>query len=289
MIYNSALQNLQKWKRLQQKQLNQQFLTEIIQGLSCSPFEAKAILNAVYQVYQPYFDVSPTLKPGQILFHVLSIETGPSTPLAESQQVTVTLTLDAGEEDLTIRAQHGIATLRRHRMQRVCHEAFQQGGVLTREDLAIRLFNCGERTISRDLQHLKAQDIILPLRSTIKDMGRAICHRSLIVQRWLAGKEYSEISQSTHHSIPSVKNYIGKFKRVVALAQDGHEASTIAFLVKLSPSLVEEYYRLYTTSGIVPHRHEELAGLAQKNFGLSRTVNNFNSTSGGDDNASNSA
>jgi hypothetical protein len=64
MIQNTALQ---KWHRLQQKQLDQQFLNEMVRGLECSPFESKAILNMVYHVYAPYFETSPTLKPTAIL------------------------------------------------------------------------------------------------------------------------------------------------------------------------------------------------------------------------------
>ena len=60
-------------------------------------------------------------------------------------------------------------------------EAFQQGGLLTVEDLAHRLLNCGERTISRDLAELESEGILLPLRSMIKDMGRALSHRELII------------------------------------------------------------------------------------------------------------
>lgn len=261
MIHNTVVQ---KWHRLQQKHLNQQFLNEMIRGLECSPFEAKAILNTVYTVYAPYFETSPALKPGQVFFQVVSCETAPNTHLAESQQVTVTLTLDAGDEDLQIRKQHGIIGLRQHRLQRICHEAFQQGGLLTVEDIAIRLFNCGERTLSRDLARLQAQGIMLPLRSTVKDMGRTISHRARIVKEWLAGNEYSAIAKTTHHSIPSVKNYISKFKRVVALAKDGHEAQTIAFLVKLSNTLVQEYYTLYQTCESVPHRQQELEELSKK-------------------------
>jgi hypothetical protein len=261
MINNSTLQ---KWDRLHHKQLNQQFLNEIMQGMECSPFEASAILDTVYRVYKPYFETSGTLKPGQILFQVASIHMGSQTPLAEGEQITVTLTLDGGAEDLKIRREQGVIGLRRHRMQRVCHEAFQQGGLLTVEDLANRLFNCGERTLSRDLAAFKQQGIVLPLRSTIKDMGRAISHRSIIVKEWLLGKEYSEISLITHHTPPAIQNYVDKFKRVVALSGKGFDVHTISFLVKISSSLVEEYYQLYKTGDIVPHRKEELTAFVKK-------------------------
>ncbi len=255
MINNSSLR---KWERLAKKQLNQQFLNEIIQGLNCSSFEASAILETVHKVYAPYFKTSGALKPGQILFQVVSIENGASIHLENCKQISVTLTLDAGEEDLKIREKEGVIGLRQYRIQRVCEEAFQQGGLLTVEDLANRLFNCGERTISRDLKALKEKNIVLPIRSTIKDMGRAISHRSLIIKEWLKGKEYSEISRDTYHSIYSIRNYVDKFKRVISLAEEGFDVNTIAFLVKISSSLVEEYYKIYSNLEIIPSRKEEL-------------------------------
>lgn len=133
-----------------------------------------------------------------------------------------------------------------------------QGGLLTVEDLANRLFNCGERTISRDLKYFNDQHICLPLRSTIKDMGRSLSHRSLIIKEWLKGKEYSDISRDTYHSIYSVRNYVDKFKRVISLAEEGFDVNTIAFLVKISSPLVEEYYKIYSNLEIIPSRREEL-------------------------------
>lgn len=262
MINNTSVQ---KWDRLAQKQLDQQFMNEIVHGLQCSPFEAKAILGTVYRVYAPYFETSGTLKPGQILFQVISIDEGPSTHLADSKQIAVTLTLDAGEEDLRLREKRGVIGLRRHRIQRVCVEAFQQGGLLTIEDLANRLFNCGQRTLSRDIQTLREEDIVLPLRSTIKDMGRSISHRSIIVKEWLKGREYTEISRNTHHSVGAVKNYIEKFKRVISLAEQGFDTHTIAFLVKLSAVLVKQYYHLYQSVPVVTHRRAELQCFLKKN------------------------
>lgn len=261
MINNSSLT---KWNRLSQKQLDQQFTHEIVHGMQCSPFEATAILETVYRVYAPYFETSGTLKPGQILFQVISVEASPSTRLADSKQLTVTLTFDAGHEDMEIRRRHGVPALRRHRMQRMAVEAFQQGGLLTIEDLANRLFNCGQRTLTRDLDILRRERIVLPLRSTIKDMGRSISHRSLIVEQWLLGKEYSEIASITHHSVPSVQNYVSKFKRVIALTEEGYDVHTVAFLVKLSASLVQSYHQLYQMVKIVAHRRKELRSFLKK-------------------------
>ena len=261
MLNNSSLD---KWNRLRQKELDHQFLNEIITGLNCSPFEAQAVLEAVHKVFARYFETSGAIKPGQMLFQVVAINNGPPVPLAKCQQITVILTLDAGADDLVIKEKQGVIALRRHRLERVCHEAFQQGGLLTVEDLAHRLFNCGERTICRDLACFRKQQLLLPLRSTIKDMGRTLSHRVQIVKHWLRGKEYTEIARDCCHSIAAIHNYIDKFKRVVSLAQNGFDLHTIAFLAKVSAPLATQYLQLFRDTKILVHRRQELDSFLKK-------------------------
>jgi hypothetical protein len=261
MINNSSIG---KWERLRQKQQDVQFINRLQAGLNCSPFEAKAILNCVYEVYQPFFDNTASIKPGQILFEVVSVENSAKDKLSDCQMKTVVLTLDSGDDDLKVRQNEGVIGLRQHRLQRMATEAFQQGGLLTVEDIANRLLNCGERTVTRDIKMFKDKDIHLPLRSTIKDMGRSISHREMIVKHWLLGMEFSEIARRTNHSIEAIANYVEKFKRVVCLAKDNHEIATIAFLIKISVTLAQQYYHLYQTSKMVSHRENELNELIKK-------------------------
>jgi arginyl-tRNA synthetase len=76
--------------------------------------------------------------------------------------------------------------------------------------------------------------------------------------------EFSEISRRTNHSIEAIANYVDKFKRVIALAKDNYEIHTIAFFVKISKSLAQQYYDLYRASEIVEQRKEELDELLKK-------------------------
>ena len=174
MINNTALQ---RWERLAAKQLDQMFKQRMMAGLNCSPFEAEAILQNVHETYSTYFQCAPGLQPGHVSLQVVSIEAPPGPRLRQCTQLLVTLTLEDTAADLPVRKEGGVTALRRHRLVRVCHEAFQQGGLLTLEDLACRLFNCGQRTSCRDLQALRQHRICPPLRSTIKDIGRTLSHR----------------------------------------------------------------------------------------------------------------
>jgi len=53
-------------------------------------------------------------------------------------------------------------------------------------------------------------------------------------------------------------------ERIVALAEEGYDINTIAFLVRLSSSLVQIYYELYGNTKIVPHRRNELEFFLKK-------------------------
>ena len=50
MINNSTFD---RWKRLESKSLDNQFSYEIIHGMNCSPFEASAVLDTVYNLRFP--------------------------------------------------------------------------------------------------------------------------------------------------------------------------------------------------------------------------------------------
>jgi hypothetical protein len=261
MINNSSTQ---KWSRLESKSLDNQFLNDISKGLNCSSFEAKAVLDNVHKVYGDFFDCSQELAPGKAKFIVISAEDSPSKNLKEATKISVTLTINDDKEDLPIKENDGVVALRQHRLIRICNEAFMQGGLLTVEDIANRIFCCGERTIIRDLKDLRGENTFVPLRSTIKDMGRTLSHRSLIVREWVKGSEYTEIARKTNHSVKAIANYVNKFKQVVALMKEGYDVNTIAFLTKISKRLAEEYIDIKAHSIIVPSRKHELENLLKK-------------------------
>jgi hypothetical protein len=261
VINNTAVH---RWRRSADRNLDAQFLNAIMTGMNCSPFEAEAIRDAVHSVYGPLMESADTLKPGQIRISVIDASVAPNIPLAQALQCLVVLTLDAGEPDRQVRREHGVTALRRQRFLRICEEAFQQGGLLTLEAIS-DLFNCAVRTLVTDLAAVRAAGITPPLRSTVKDMGRAVTHRRQIVEQWLAGREYSDIARSSRHSIASVANYVEKFKRCSALLGSGFDLETTAAIARMSPSLARMFSQLVAEARPVAHRREELEKLTQKN------------------------
>ena len=235
--------------RLTVKTLDQVFIARAKEGLNCSLFEAQALTDLVKEVYFPWLSRPEAIQAGQLVLTLVSADEPGHKRLSQCKMVSVVLTLYAGKEDYEYRVaqkeKKGITALRRRQIARMAQEALDQGALLTAEDCAFRIFNCGLRTISRDLQALSEQGIVVPLRSQQRDIGRAITHRVQAVELYLKRYTFTRISQRIRHSLSSIANYVVTFTLVVAHTQDGHSVDEIAFLMQISPSLVRAYQELY--------------------------------------------
>jgi len=192
--------------RLAVKTLDQVFMARACEGLSCSMFEAQALTELIKEVYFPWLTQPEAIQAGQLAMVAVSADEPGHKPLAKCKMTPVLLTLYAGEEDHEYRLQHGLAALRQHQIERMANEALDQGALLTGEDLAFRIFNCGLRTISRDLKVLAESGVVVPLRSQQKDAGRALTHRVQVVELYIKRQTFTQIRQRMRHSLLSIAN-----------------------------------------------------------------------------------
>lgn len=238
-------------ERLDCKSLDAQFVAEIQGGLNCSPFEAEAVLEVVREVYAPYFDVpASVVPPGKITLVVVHAEEPAGKRLADCRKQTVCLSLHCGSEDDVLLRHKGPAAFRRARIPDLCQEALSQGGLLTREDLAYRIFFVSPRTITRDLRVLRQSEAgqRIPLRGTVHDIGPVLSHRTEIVRLALTGCTTTEICQRLRHSPEAVANYLSTFTRCVQLHRRDMDAGQIAFLLRRGRTLIESYLELIAES-----------------------------------------
>ncbi len=236
-------------RRLDSKTLDAKFLTEIEHGLNCSPFEAEAVLEVVKEVYFPFLDEHCVkAPPGKITLVAVSADEPAGKPVAECEKQSVCLTIHRGSQDDRIVQEQGPAGFRQARIPEICQEALSQGALLTREDLAYRVFFVSPRTITRDLSLLRRidPDAVIPLRSMVRDIGPVLTHRTKIVRLALEGKTMSEICQIMHHSPQAVSNYLSTFIRCVQLAHKKMQAGQIAFLLRRGKRLVQQYLDILT-------------------------------------------
>jgi hypothetical protein len=189
-------------------------------------------------------DLGKELELGQVKLLVAAAHEPAGKGLEECQKVTVLLTLDA-KDDLAVRTRDGVHGLRRSRIVRLATEARDQDGLLSYEDLAYRLLNCGLRTLVRDIAVLRRRGIEVPTRGQQQDIGPGQTHRVQAVRLFLQGKEANEIARVLYHSLSSIENYVTTFARVVFLATKGYGTDEIAFVIHRSSALVAAYRQLH--------------------------------------------
>ena len=233
--------------RLAAKTVDARFLHEIEHGLNCSPFEAEAVLEVVREVYLPFLDEGHgRALPGKITLVVVSADEPAGKPVADCEKQIVCLTLHRGAEDDRLLHRQGAVAFRQARIADLCQEALSQGGLLTAEDLAYRVFFVSPRTITRDLGLLRREEPgrMIPLRSTVHDIGPVLTHRTEIVRLALEGKTTSQICRILHHCPQAVANYLSTFSRCVQLARRDMQVGQIAFLLRRGQALVRCYLEL---------------------------------------------
>jgi hypothetical protein len=160
--------------------------------------------------------------------------------------VPVNLTLESPDDLQALR--HGVAALRRSKIQRLTREAQDQGALLTQEDLA-RLLCASRSTVKRDIAYLRSQGVDVPTRGQMKDIGRGVSHKTWIVRDWLAGYTFSEIEKRRWHALGSIERYCMDFQRVARLHVHGLSVGEIRVSTSLSERLIQEYLDLYEEAG----------------------------------------
>jgi predicted transcriptional regulator len=89
-------------------------------------------------------------------------------------------------------------------------------------------------------------DVMIPLRSTVHDIGPVLTHRTKIVRLALEGKTMTQICRIMRHSPQAVSNYLATFARCVHLKDKDMQVGQIAFLLRRGKALVQQYLEIIT-------------------------------------------
>jgi uncharacterized protein YerC len=214
----------------------------------------RSLVNLMWDFVNETF--GEKLHEGQIVFHAAAASEPPGKRIFETKTVPVHLTFH-DRNDIQILSDEGTSGLRKHKIIRMAHEALEQGGLLTQEDLAVLLCS-SRRTIRRDMKELNSQGIEVPTRGTLQDIGPGVTHKSKVVKMWLEGYEYTDIERKTGHSGVSVQRYLSGFSKVIRFHSKGYSVPEIRELTDMSERLIKDYLDLYETSKDLPESQTRL-------------------------------
>lgn len=235
MIENTVARNSQFEKRISLRDSSATFANLIADGTSCSKFEAGVIAEKAHEVFRlgPYGDDS-TLQPGQMIWRAIDAEEPPGKPLSECVFKHIRLTVHLMREDREVKNIYGASAKRGQQIMRMCSEAFEQGTLLTQEDLA-ELLDCNSRTIREDQKRFQQQHgILVPTRGNKCDIGPGVTHREKVIKLFIQGEEAINIARNLQHSLKAVERYISSFCRIVYCQQQLRNTLKTAMVIGCS-------------------------------------------------------
>jgi hypothetical protein len=245
--------------RLEKKTRDSLFRYSLETEFEFSPKVAEGVLGLVNDLY---FDLRP-LGEGQIRYIAVSKGEGSGKRMEELEKVEVILTKEAPwDEELRKDGERG--ALRRVQILRMTEEAYDQGALLTQEDLA-RILGVSVRQIRRDISRLRQQGCRLYLRGAMRDIGRGVSHKVWIVELYLEWKTYTEIKRITGHGVGSIKAYLNDLSRVLMNLERGiTDVREISFNTGKSERLVQEYVELIKRAEADEFKSRRLASMKEQ-------------------------
>jgi biotin operon repressor len=227
-------------ERLQQKTAQETLVERLKHDFNLSPMVARTLIKEVTYQWESFYREKQA--PGQLTYLAVSRDSPAGRKLSECRRVAVKLSLHDGED--MVAGKKNLATMRQQRLLRLVEEAYDQGGLLTHEDLACLLCSSAA-TIKRDVKKLREQGYGVSTRGQVKDIGKGVTHKAQIVADYLAGYTFSEIERRRHHSIRAIERYCQDFVRVLKLHQRGSSIAEMRQVTGLSERLIGEHLSLY--------------------------------------------
>ena len=232
--------NQQAIDRLQLKNPAEAIIERIQHDFNLAPLVARTLFEQMRSYFESYYQLKHDT--GQLTYLAISTASPAGRKLEECQRVAIKLSLHSQDDLLAL--SRGVAALRQARIERLSEEAYEQGALLSHEDLAC-LLSSSLATIKRDVRDLRNQGFNIPTRGQVKDIGKGVSHKSQIVQDYLAGYTFSEIEWRRRHSIGAIRRYCQDFMRVVRLQQNNFSLADIRRTTGLSERLIAQYLALY--------------------------------------------
>ncbi len=181
---------------------------------------------------------------GQILWLAVSRDDPPAygKPIRHTDLVPVLLDLATPDDVQAILDRHRPADRLLAKAVRLCEQAHSQGGLLGNCDLAV-LLNTGDSAIASLIcEHEKKTGFLVPRRATLHDLGTGLTHKRIIcLKHYGEGKTADQVGRETYHSLEAVDRYLGQFSRVRHCRQQNMRTEEIAYILKCSLSLVDQY------------------------------------------------
>jgi hypothetical protein len=183
------------------------------------------------------------VKPGQIVWNAIDINTRSDSP--KRRFVPVILTLISDEDCQQLANGTKISTIAENAVARICREAKQQGALLSMRDIGLFSWrqNAAISTIRKSFE--EKNETTLPHIGNLHDMGTCISHKAIIVRKAiLEKKDPTKVALETNHTLKAVERYLKDYKRVNLCYQNNQNINFISQATAIAKHVVTEYVNI---------------------------------------------
>jgi len=222
------------------------------------------LVNAVFQMVQRFFPDSTHMKQGQIIWTTVhKDEKGSYGKTIKNSRLTPVVLDLIPPSDISDRANgKKLRDMKKDAAARICRQAFEQDGCMTLAEVSV-LLKMAPSTASKYIrEYEKEEQLVVPRRGTIHDMGPTLTHKKMIVEKlFIEQKSVQEVMRETCHSPKAIERYITTFRQILLCYNKGMSLKEICYSVRKTPALVDQYLWLiekYKKSGYILERLENL-------------------------------
>lgn len=227
--------------RQEVKNVYQELFIELKEDYGLSQIEARALIGRVEKFNEDLYD--DRRSSNQILRQAVAVGEPAGKKLRECRLVNVKLTMYFTCED-RIEKEKGVRYLKKLKVHQLAWEAYNQGGLLSYEDIESVLL-ISQSTIKRIVREYRNEEIVVPTRGQVEDIGPGITHKERIIELLVRGYRYAEVMVQTGHTEASVENYERRFVRVAYFYREGKSEIVIRNLTGYSEGLIKKYIQMY--------------------------------------------
>lgn len=204
----------------------------------------QTLVNFIYDMVLKFFPETNHLRQGQTVWTTVHKDArGSYGKLIKNTELTpVVLTLVQSEDAMDRARGKKLREIKKDATARLCREAYAQNGCLTETELAV-ILKMSSVTVGKYLREYETENkTVLPRRGTIHDMGPTLTHKKIIIEKlFIEQKTVQEVIRETCHSARAIERYITSFKQILLCYRKGMNIDEIAFSVRKTKNLVQEY------------------------------------------------
>jgi hypothetical protein len=204
----------------------------------------RVLVQSIAEMIRRFYPQTTHLQPGQTTWVAVHKDAGPAYGKSIVDTKLTPVVLDLVLSDEAARRANGekLRDIKCEAAARLFNQAYQQEGVLTNTEVAL-LLKISPSTVGNYVAQWETErNQVLPRRGTIHDMGPSLTHKRIIIHKLFIEQHTVEsVAKETNHSFEAIQNYIGTFKQVLLCRKKGMTTEEIAFAIKRTARLVQEY------------------------------------------------